>query len=84
MVMGSAKKVLLTKPPKVATAHTATNTTKKETPSTTRVPGETGVRGFKLAILDPVRTWLLFQEPRIGQLAQVRHRLDDAGLEQDL
>jgi hypothetical protein len=46
MVSGSARKVLLTKPPNVAAAHTATKSTKKATPSTMRVPGATGTRGF--------------------------------------
>jgi hypothetical protein len=50
MVSGSARKVLLTKPPSVATAQTATKTTKKVIPSATRAPGETGVRGFKTEV----------------------------------
>ena len=46
IVSGSARKVLLTKPPKVTADHSATNSTKKLMPSTTRVPGATGVSGF--------------------------------------
>jgi len=43
---GSARKVFCTKPPKVATAQAATKTTKKDTPSAMRAPGETGTSGF--------------------------------------
>ena len=45
MVIGSARKVRETKPPSVAKAQAATNRTKKEMPSVTRVPWLTGSRG---------------------------------------
>jgi hypothetical protein len=38
---------LLTTPPRVKAAQTAVKRTKKDTPSTSRVLGETGVSGFK-------------------------------------
>jgi hypothetical protein len=55
MVSGSARKVLGTKPPKVTAAHTAKNSTKKLTPSTTRVPGSTG---FQTGYFYKLRTFL--------------------------
>src|SRR3990167_3611314 len=77
IVIGSARKVFCTKPPSVATAHTAKNSTKKAMPSTTRVPGATGTSGF----IDD-RPCGLFQKTRIGQVGQVRHLPDDAALQQ--
>src|SRR3990167_9583001 len=73
IVIGSARKVFCTKPPSVATAHTAKNSTKKAMPSTTRVPGATGTIGFMPCLLE---------ESGIGQLGQIRHLPDDAALEQ--
>src|ERR1700682_2482412 len=71
---GSARKVGETKPPKVASAHAATNSTKKATPSATRAPGPTGFKGVN---------WLL-DVARVDRARDVGHRLDDAHLEQQL
>src|SRR5438270_7550145 len=70
---GSARKVGDTKPPKVAAAQTAKKSTKNATPSARRAPGVTGLRGVKL--LDVAR---------IDRGADIRHRLDDADLDQEL
>src|SRR5213076_845880 len=73
IVAGSARKVGDTKPPKVAAAHAAKNSTKNATPSATRAPGVTGFSGVKLPDVGGV-------DRRID----VGHRLDDADLEQEL
>src|SRR4051812_5404499 len=46
MVTGSARNVFETKPPSVAAAHTAKNSTKKPMPNAMRKLGATGTRGF--------------------------------------
>src|SRR3989442_14571710 len=74
IVIGSARKVLLTKPPSVTAAHTSAKTTKKATPSAARALGATGVSGL-IRSLDVAR---------VGELRKVRHRLDDARLEQQI
>jgi hypothetical protein len=82
MVSGSARKVLLTKPPKVAAAHTATKSTKKLMPSTMRVRRDR-VNGFtsapagnrhKPASLrgsERMPAGGSLDEARVGQLGQV-------------
>src|SRR5215831_5228650 len=76
IVSGSARNVRLTKPPSVATAHAATKTTKKATPSASAVAAETGTSGLTAAgSLD---------EARVDDRVDVRHGLDDAQLQQEL
>src|SRR5687767_9124646 len=48
IVTGSARNVLLTKPPNVATPHAAKNTAKNSTPSAIFAPGETGASGLSV------------------------------------
>src|SRR5262249_54684152 len=76
IVTGSARKVRLTKPPSVATAHAATKTTKNATPRATAAAAPTGTSGLTAAgSLD---------EACVDDRVDVRHRLDDAQLQQEL
>src|SRR3989442_752265 len=73
IVIRSARNVFETKPPSVATAHSAKKTTKNSRPSPRRGPGATGRSGFKL-----------LNEAGISQALQIRDLLDDADLEQQI
>src|SRR5215831_6783550 len=74
MVIGSARKVLGTKPPSVIAAHASTKSTKKLKPSPARTPGWTGSSGLMW------RT--LLDEARVCELGKIGHLLDDPDLEQ--
>src|SRR5687767_13116437 len=54
--------------------HARKKSTKKARPSATRAPGPTGFSGVKF----------LLDVARVDRARHVRHRLDDADLEQDL
>src|SRR5690348_13476256 len=84
MVMGSARKVRLTKPPRVAAPHARKNRAKKAMPRATRAVRETGTRGFSI---DPGRGRpdpSSLDEARVDGGGDVRHALDDAELEQEI
>src|SRR5215468_6752185 len=84
MVMGSARKVRLTKPPRVAAPQARKNRTKKATPRAIRAVRETGTRGVSI---DPGRRRPVppsLDEARVDGRGDVRHALDDAELEQEV
>src|SRR5262252_10996007 len=84
MVMGSARKVRLTKPPSVAAPQARKKRTKKAMPRATRAVLPTGTRGVSI---DPGRGRLLpasLDEARVDGSGDVRHALDDAELEEEV
>src|SRR4051812_45861598 len=91
MVSGSARNVRDTKPPSVATLHSATNTTKNDSPSSQRRPGPIGTSGFMRA-WPPRRVRVAptrgappsLDEPRVRERIHVGQRLDHPHLEQQV
>src|SRR5262245_5947562 len=80
MVMGSARKFLLTKPPRVATPHPKKNSAKKARPRAILAARETGASGVSVG---PACRRSL-DEARVDDGGDVRLRLDDAELEKQL
>src|SRR5215468_2573281 len=84
MVMGSARKVRLTKPPRVAAPQARKKRTKKAMPRATRAVLPTGTRGVSI---DPGRSRSVppsLDEARVDGGGDVGHALDDAELEEQL
>src|SRR5215203_5091449 len=73
IVSGSARNVFGTKPPNVAAAHAPKKSTKKKMPSTTRRCVGIGFSGCKTSL----------DELRVDERVEVRHRFDNARLEQE-
>src|SRR4051812_14557163 len=74
IVSGSARNVFGTKPPNVAAAQAAKNSTKKKTPRPMRRRAEIGLSGCKMSL----------DELRVNERIEIRHRFDDARLEQNV
>src|SRR5215467_3563679 len=84
MVMGSARKVRLTKPPRVATPQARKNRTKKARPRAIRAVLPTGTRGVNIDAGRERPVPPSLDEARVDGGGDVRHALDDAELEEEI
>src|SRR5579862_2333876 len=84
IVSGSARNVFGTKPPSVATAHSATKITKNAVPSTSWRRREIGFSGVIACACRRQFACALLDEARVDQRVEIRHALDAAHLEQQV
>src|SRR5215470_18781242 len=84
MVMGSARKVRFTKPPRVAAPQARKNKTKKARPRAIRAVLPTGTRGVSIDAGRGRPVPPSLDEACVDGGGDVRHALDDAQLEQEI
>src|SRR5262247_4583296 len=84
MVMGSARKVRSTKPPRVAAPQARENRTKKAMPRPIRAVRETGTRGVSIDAGPGRPVPPSLDEACVDGGGDVRHALDDAEFDQEI